>query len=175
MVLEIHQNLTLLLQIYRNNLCILNNTLWSVPSDFTSISSILLYQSWYWNVLLNLCTCSWRDDREAQQTLTKGERTDIEGKESIRLRGTHNIYSPRKEKPLKIYLDRRPCYVAEPGNDWNSFTATINNRVTMPQDLVVNCILSLPSTLFINCSVRFYLILLLLIKFKIKLSFGLCK
>lgn len=65
----------------------------------------------------------YRDSREELKNLTSEERSELTSKENARLNGhnsTVSLYSPRKERPLKIYLDstpRRPRTVVEPDID----------------------------------------------------------
>ncbi|XP_046669066.1 ubiquitin carboxyl-terminal hydrolase 47-like isoform X1 [Homalodisca vitripennis] len=53
----------------------------------------------------------YKDSREELKTLTQDERNELLTKESARAGAASTIstYSPRKERPLKIYLDRRCC------------------------------------------------------------------
>jgi len=60
----------------------------------------------------------YRDSREELKTLTQEERGELTSKESARLSAsssslTVSTYSPRKERPLKIYMDRRPLQTTD--------------------------------------------------------------
>ncbi|XP_054273738.1 ubiquitin carboxyl-terminal hydrolase 47 isoform X2 [Macrosteles quadrilineatus] len=58
----------------------------------------------------------YRDSTEELKALTPEERSELTTKETQRLSGSNSTvssYSPRKERPLKIYLERRPQFVVE--------------------------------------------------------------
>lgn len=52
----------------------------------------------------------YRDNREQLKQLTSEEKKELSNKESSRMGrfNKSNLYSPRKERALKIYLDTSP-------------------------------------------------------------------
>uniref|UniRef100_A0A1B6DYN4 Ubiquitin carboxyl-terminal hydrolase 47 n=1 Tax=Clastoptera arizonana TaxID=38151 RepID=A0A1B6DYN4_9HEMI len=68
--------------------------------------------SWPLHITEDGCVILYRDSREELKNLTAEERTELTNKESVRLNSPStskvSSYSPRKERPLKIYLDQTP-------------------------------------------------------------------
>lgn len=116
----------------------------------------------------------YRDNREELKTLTTEERKELSTKETTRLNGvsgTINTYSPRKERPLRIYLDRRPCPAGDADVDWGCFRHLPPLLVTTATSAELNtCIFtrtmsSYNESLCLQSSLKFVYIWLILCKY----------